>query len=581
MREARTAFGMSGRGGFRAFATTVALMAGIPACGSITVVGPPTPPDHFQQVTCLVTRTECTGWEQTTTDKLDNLDVHCPTGNFATMGPFNATICYKTAGGGTFEQQKADAQKACDSYCASGFGGLYPLGSVANKGGPVTCQATELSDTIADEIPGQCTKTTTQSPGATTFALCNLFGRACNGQQTAPDGTQFCTLMPPVISGQSTSSCFDSSITTAESVCQNSFEFPDMPPGAVNKSVQFAYWNVANVELNDSESACQAEADNLGTSAYGVGAGPIGSFSMQGTTTALTSKGGFATLKTSCDSTGEFCVTKLKSLKVQLADVTVAGLTLHNPEANLVTSASTNFGTTSLPVNAVKLSIEGDITGMGRARTVWSNPQPMTLSTSGTNASLSGAFSATVNTSLIGTASLTGNISITASTTSPNAGCANQSTLQQLLGFETTADWSSPQVPLSLTTSRKTQGCFGMQVGGGNYRTLNSVPFATPLPGTTGTLGLDVFNPPNPPNPFWLGAVQMYLSCPSANFNNQYIGQVELTGKPLNAFSTLNFPIPAPILSVLQGSHPDCFFSIAVNANATPTPPVLDNLRFK
>jgi hypothetical protein len=120
-----------------------------------------------------------------------------------------------------------------------------------------------------------------------------------------------------------------------------------------------------------------------------------------------------------------------------------------------------------------------------------------------------------------------------------------------------------------------------MQVGGANYRTLNSIPFATPLPGTTGTLALDVFNPPNPPNPFWLGAVQMYLSCPSANFNNQYIGQVELTGRPLNKFSTLTYPIPAPIKTVLQGSHPDCFFSIAVNSNATPTPPVLDNLRFK
>jgi hypothetical protein len=40
-------------------------------------------------------------------------------------------------------------------------------------------------------------------------------------------------------------------------------------------------------------------------------------------------------------------------------------------------------------------------------------------------------------------------------------------------------------------------------------------------------------------------------------------------------------PIPGPIKSILQGAHPDCFFSIAVNSNATPTPPVLDNLRFK
>ena len=75
--------------------------------------------------------------------------------------------------------------------------------------------------------------------------------------------------------------------------------------------------------------------------------------------------------------------------------------------------------------------------------------------------------------------------------------------------------------------------------------------------------------------------MQLYLSCPSANFNNQYVGQVELTERPLNKFSTLNYSIPGPILSILQGSHPDCFFSIAVNSAPTPTPPVLDNLRFK
>ena len=49
------------------------------------------------------------------------------------------------------------------------------------------------------------------------------------------------------------------------------------------------------------------------------------------------------------------------------------------------------------------------------------------------------------------------------------------------------------------------------------------------------------------PNPSWLGAVQMYLTCPSANFFNQYIGEDELTGLPLNNYSTLSYPIPAPI----------------------------------
>jgi hypothetical protein len=113
------------------------------------------------------------------------------------------------------------------------------------------------------------------------------------------------------------------------------------------------------------------------------------------------------------------------------------------------------------------------------------------------------------------------------------------------------------------------------------YRTLiTTSAFATPLAGTSGKLALDLFIPGAQPNPYWLGAIQMYASCPSANMNNAYIGQVELTGKPIGAYSTLSFPIPAPILSTLSAAHSDCRFSVAVNMNPTPTQPTLDNLRF-
>ena len=81
-------------------------------------------------------------------------------------------------------------------------------------------------------------------------------------------------------------------------------------------------------------------------------------------------------------------------------------------------------------------------------------------------------------------------------------------------------------------------------------------------------------------NPFWLGAVQMSASCPSVALNNVFLGQVELTGKPTNAFSTLSFPVPANVRTALGQAHTDCFLGIAVNMNAAPTTPVLDNLRF-
>jgi hypothetical protein len=95
----------------------------------------------------------------------------------------------------------------------------------------------------------------------------------------------------------------------------------------------------------------------------------------------------------------------------------------------------------------------------------------------------------------------------------------------------------------------------------------------------TSTLKLDVFVPGNQPNPYWLGAVQAYATCASAGLNNAYLGQVELTGKPVNAFSTIAFSVPGPVKTALGQSHPDCFLSIAVNANQTPVAPVLDNLR--
>lgn len=47
-------------------------------------------------------------------------------------------------------------------------------------------------------------------------------------------------------------------------------------------------------------------------------------------------------------------------------------------------------------------------------------------------------------------------------------------------------------------------------------------------------------------------------------------------------WSVLDVDVPAPErdIGLLSGVHPDCFFTVSVNTNATPTQPVLDNLRF-
>ena len=151
--------------------------------------------------------------------------------------------------------------------------------------------------------------------------------------------------------------------------------------------------------------------------------------------------------------------------------------------------------------------------------------------------------------------------------------------LESLLGFEDLDLWSSTQATLSLSPALHTQGCYGINVAGSGYMVLNSAPFATPLPGLTSTAALDVFVPVGQPNPFWPGAVQMYASCPSAGMNNAYLGQAELTGKPTGAFSTVTYALPSNVTTTLSQPHADCFFDRR-QVNATPSPVVLDNLRF-
>jgi hypothetical protein len=234
-----------------------------------------------------VTRTECSGWVEDDVDKLDGVDVNCPPGNLISNGPFTATVCYQNLElKPTATQQQTEAQTACNSYCGSKlFTGIYPLGSVANQGGSVTCQSTVQS--FANEVPGQCS-TTTQAPdagppAATTFALCKLSGRACDATPTVPsgtlqanDGTSYCVSMPPVAGGQSTSGCFDPTATTAELFCQHmSFQFPQTPNGAANSAVQFPFWEVDQVEPNATAADCQTEAGGIEFEAFGSARGPI------------------------------------------------------------------------------------------------------------------------------------------------------------------------------------------------------------------------------------------------------------------------------------------------------------------
>jgi hypothetical protein len=150
-----------------------------------------------------------------------------------------------------------------------------------------------------------------------------------------------------------------------------------------------------------------------------------------------------------------------------------------------------------------------------------------------------------------------------------------------VLGFEKAGQWSSPQATLTQVTSPKTQGAQAMAVNGSGFIEISSVALdARTLPGVTSKLAYDLFIPTNPPNPFYVGATQLYVSVPSVGINNQFIAQIELTGKPLGAFSQMTFNLPTNVVNALRGQSTDVTFKVTLNVNRHPQPFVMDNMRF-
>lgn len=138
-----------------------------------------------------------------------------------------------------------------------------------------------------------------------------------------------------------------------------------------------------------------------------------------------------------------------------------------------------------------------------------------------------------------------------------------------VFGFEDPTQWTS-SVALSSSTMH-TQGAVSLAVAARNYVEVTSAAL-TSLTGVTGTIGMDVRLPSPQPNPYWYGLVQLLISVPSKGINNQFIGQVELTGKPLNQFFPVDFDLPAATVATLAaGGYSDFRAKIVINVpfNAT------------
>jgi hypothetical protein len=379
-------------------------------------------------------------------------------------------------------------------------------------------------------------------------------------------------------------SCQLGEIGVCDSFTDDSEDSP-LPPGNCFDLTTMAAINVPPVNSADRDilvgitqvtpnhAACANAAAPL---AFDLTPGPLGQGTAFGTTASFALSRGQAVFRGN----------QLSTLSINIANLTVSGAQLTNVRV-------TNAGPVTLrspdPDDPTHTSIAAknlDLIAIGLKNGVpqiyhLENDTDVAVIKSTTTLRLSGTFRfldidpsgfplpVTITFTMPGTPATPG-----------SAACAAASSRDRLFGFEDPQSWSSSNATLSLVTSPIRQGCGALGIQGSGYMPIKSTEFAAGGLTVTNALSVDLFIPNNQPNQFYLSALQMYLSCPSAGSFNQYIGQVELTGKPQNAYSTLRFPLPIPVKTTLNQAPSDCTWGFALNANPTNRTWILDNLRF-
>jgi hypothetical protein len=162
-------------------------------------------------------------------------------------------------------------------------------------------------------------------------------------------------------------------------------------------------------------------------------------------------------------------------------------------------------------------------------------------------------------------------------------GCATQPLRTE--SFENLTDWQVQGGATATLSNNAVSGAHSLAISANGWTPITSIPLSSALlrgAATSPNLAAVSFAleiPTTQPNPYWIGAAQMYISAPSANVYNAYLGQVELTGLPQGAFQRLNFTIPDYALHALTEDHNDVTFTIVLNVNAGTTGWLVDDLR--
>lgn len=129
-------------------------------------------------------------------------------------------------------------------------------------------------------------------------------------------------------------------------------------------------------------------------------------------------------------------------------------------------------------------------------------------------------------------------------------------------GWMTTEGYSIQKHGLALS------GDYVAEFDSMGWTQIESREFATSeIPYLGQTLTVDVRVPPSLPNPYWGGALQAHLSCPSQGMWNAYIGQQNLTYLFTGRWNTVEFSLPYAVREVLMSDATDCRLSFSLNVH--------------
>lgn len=146
------------------------------------------------------------------------------------------------------------------------------------------------------------------------------------------------------------------------------------------------------------------------------------------------------------------------------------------------------------------------------------------------------------------------------------------------LGFESVADWTIAGGTITASED-KTQASHTIALVAGGYTTLTS-RLLGPLGSVSGTVSFDLKIPATQLNPHWFGDAQLFVSIPSLNVYDAFVGQRSLAGLTPASYAELAFPLPPALRDQLSQTVYDIQFKVALNVpSGNPEPYLLDNLQ--